>query len=298
MKTLLSKYRKGKITPEEFDLLAEKAEAASDAEIARVLEKEWMEEGGQSRTKRLPLWLGIAAGLALLVAAGLGIRMADTAATSGRLASREVRIDAGNDDRSRVVLPDGTKVTLSPKSQLRYSAAFGQADRNVELVGQGYFDVAKDPHSKFTVCAQGMEITVHGTKFNVYANPDNGMKEVSLIEGSISLRYGDSEMNLSPNEKVIISGNTGRMNRMRTDNAVETAWLEDRMVFINKPLYQVIDILQRHFMVNIECSGNINLTDRYTGTFTEHRIREVLDILRMHYGFTYEIRDDRIVIHK
>ncbi len=298
MRTLLSKYRKGKITPEEFDLLAEKAEAATDGEIANALEKEWMEEGGQIRTKRPPLWFGIAAGLALLVAVGIGIRMADTAATSERLASHEVRINAGNDDRSMVVLPDGTKVTLSPKSQLRYSATFGQDDRNVKLFGQGYFDVTKDPRSKFTVFAQGMEIIVHGTKFNVYANPNDGMKEVSLIEGSISLRYGDSEMSLSPNEKVIISGNTGRMNRMRTDNSVETAWLEDRMVFINRPLYQVIDILQRHFMVNIECSGNINLTDRYTGTFTEHRIYEVLDILRMHYGFTYEIHDGYIKIHK
>ena len=298
MRTLLSKYRKGKITPEEFDLLAEKADAASDGELADVLEKEWMEEGAKGRTRRFPLWLGIAAGLALLVAAGIGLKMADTAALSERLASREVRIDAGNDDRSRVVLPDGTKVTLSPKSQLRYSAGFGQEDRRVELVGQGYFDVVKDPRCRFTVFAQGMEVTVHGTKFNVYADPDNGMKEVSLIEGCISLRYGDSEMELSPNEKVIISGNTGRMNKMRTDNSVETAWLEDRMVFINKPLYQVLDILQRHFMVNIECSGNINLTDRYTGTFTEHRISEVLDILRMHYGFTYEIRGNRIEIHK
>lgn len=298
MRTLLSKYRKGKITPEEFDLLSEKVEAASDGEIAGVLEKEWMAEGRQGRTKRLPLWLGIAAGLALLLAAGMGIRMADIGKRFERFASGEIRIASGDDDRSMVVLPDGTKVTLSPKSQLRYSAAFGQDGRNVELVGQGYFDVAKNPDSRFSVSAQGMTITVHGTKFNVYANPDNGMKEVSLIEGSISLRYGDSEIMLSPNEKAIISGNTGRMNRMRTDNSVETAWLEDRMVFINKPLYQVLDILQRHFMVNIECSGDINLTDRYTGTFTEHRIREVLDILKMHYGFTYEIHDDHIEIHR
>jgi len=127
MRTLLSKYRKGKITPEEFDLLAEKAEAATDGEIANALEKEWMEEGGQIRTKRPPLWFGIAAGLALLVAVGIGIRMADIAATSERLASHEVRINAGNNDRSMVVLPDGTKVTLNPKSQLRYSATFGQA---------------------------------------------------------------------------------------------------------------------------------------------------------------------------
>lgn len=298
MRNLLSKFRKGKITPEEFDLLAEKADAASDEEIARALEQEWMEEGAQGRTRRLTLRLGAAAGAALLIAAGLGVKLANTELRSDRLASREIRIDAGNDDRSKVVLPDGSMVTLSPKSQLRYSAGFGREDRTVELVGQGYFDVAKDSRSRFTVLAQGVEITVHGTKFNVYASPEGGMKEVSLVEGSISLRYGDSQMSLSPNEKVIISGNTGRMNRMRTDNSAETAWLEDRMVFINKPLYQVIDILQRHFMVNIECSGNINLTDRYTGTFTEHRIHEVLDILRMHYGFSYEILGDRIEIHK
>ena len=89
---------------------------------------------------------------------------------------------------------------------------------------------------------------------------------------------------------------SGRLNMLRTDNAIETSWLEDRITFINKPLYQVVDMLQRHFGVTIECSQEINLADRYTGSFSEHRVEDILDILKMHYGFSYRSSGNHIVI--
>ncbi len=323
MKELLEKYRCGRITPEEMETLGREVEAASDNEIGNILESEWIREGirdgvsggmpkgascgadskengkghdGTPKVRRLRLWTGAAAGLLLMLSAGLTVRLIGVSHEQGRIASREMRINAGDDDKSRIVLPDGTKVILNAKSTIEYPADFGMRDRRVRLSGQGYFDVAKDPERKFVVSAQGMDITVHGTKFNVYAYPDNDLREVSLVEGSISLRYGDSEMMLAPNEKVCIRAGSGRLNMLRTDNSVETCWLEDRITFINKPLYQVIDVLQRHFGVTIECSSSINLADRYTGSFSEHRVEDILDILKMHYGFSYESRDNHIII--
>ena len=61
-------------------------------------------------------------------------------------------------------------------------------------------------------------------------------------------------------------------------------------------MYQVIDQLHIKFGVQINCSGNISLTDRYTGTFTDKSISDILDILKMHYGFNYIINGNRIEI--
>lgn len=297
MRNLLTKYRNNSISPDELDRLGSELDSVSDAELAQILEKDWLSEG-KLKVNPFSVWMGIAAGLLLMLSVGLSLKLVHNARVSDALATQEILIGAGSHDKSVVTLPDGTLVTLNAKSSLSYSPSFGISDRAVRLTGEGYFDVAKDPEKKFTVNAQGMEITVHGTKFNVYAYPENDTKEVSLVEGSISLRYGDSQMTLSPNEKVCISSKSGRINLFRTDNSLETEWLEDRIVFINRPLYQVVDILQRHFGVSIECAEGINLTDRYTGTFTEHRIGEVLDILKMHYGFTYSIDGDKITINK
>lgn len=297
MRNLLTKYRNNNISPEELDRLGSELDCVSDTELAQILEKEWL-SGGERRRNPFRVWMGVAAGLLVTLCVGLSLKLAHNTKVSEAFASQEILVGAGNRDKSIVKLPDGTTVTLNAKSSLSYSPSFGITDRAVRLTGEGYFDVAKDPQKKFTVSAQGMEITVHGTKFNVYAYPENDTKEVSLVEGSISLKYGDSQMKLSPNEKVCISSKSGRINLFRTDNSLETEWLEDRIVFINRPLYQVVDILQRHFGVSIECAEGINLTDRYTGTFTEHRIGEVLDILKMHYGFTYSIDGDKITINK
>lgn len=296
MKRLLDKYRRGNISPEELKRLSMKAESMSDDEISDIIEKEWMEEGVSPKMRRMRLWTGVAAGLLIAVSAALSLSLLNSGKEHSFLASRGIEIKAGDGDKSRVVLPDGTKVILNARSSIEYRSDFGVKDRRVTLCGQGYFDVVKDSEREFTVSAQGMDVIVHGTKFNVYAYPDNDLKEVSLIEGSISLRYGDSEVKLAPNEKVCIRSGSGRINLFRTDNAIETSWIEDNIVFINRPLYQVIDVLQRHFGVTIECSSDINLADRYTGSFDEHRIEDILDILKMHYGFSYECRDNRITI--
>lgn len=296
MKRLLEKYRNGSISPDELERLSHTVEEMSDDEISDVLEKEWMKEDGTGKVRRLRIWTSVAAGLLLLATAGLSISMLESGKEHSFLASREIKIDAGNGDKSRIVLPDGTKVILNARSSISYRPDFGVENRNVTLVGQGYFDVAKDAEHEFTVSALGMDVIAHGTKFNVYAYPENDMKEVSLIEGSISLRYGDSEVRLAPNEKVCIRTGSGRFNMFRTDNAIETSWLEDGIVFINRPLYQVIDMLQRHFGTVIECAPEINLADRYTGSFNEHRIEDILDILKMHYGFTYKTDGNRITI--
>lgn len=297
MKRLLEKYRRGNISASELEILSRKVEATSDEEIGRILENEWMNEGRSNlKIRRIRLWASVAAGILLLVTAGLSIRLVNIKTEQEFLASRQMRIDAGNEGKSKIVLPDGTKVILNAKSTIEYPANFGVKNRNVRLSGQGYFDVTKDPTREFIVSAQGMDVIVHGTKFNVYAYPENALKEVSLIEGCISLRYGDSEIKLSPNEKACIRTDSGRLNLFKTDNSIETGWLNERITIINKPLYQVIDILQRHFGVTIECSSDINLADRYTGSFNERRAEDILDILKMHYGFSYESRGNHIII--
>jgi hypothetical protein len=51
----------------------------------------------------------------------------------------------------QVTLPDGTKVWLNNASSLRYPVAFTGNDREVELKGEAYFEIAPDTHQPFKV---------------------------------------------------------------------------------------------------------------------------------------------------
>lgn len=306
MKTLLDRYRTGNITPEELDKLSALVEDTSDDILADILGEEWKTYTLQSphtvTQGRRPVWhiagrwLGIAASLLVIATVSLGISYLNADRKIRQLASYEVTFASGNDGQSAVTLPDGTSVILNARSSITYPADFGMKNRHVTMTGEGFFDVAKDPDNEFTLSAPGMDITVHGTRFNVYAYPESDVSEMSLVEGSVSVRTGDSVTKVRPNEKVCLTRSTGRVNLLKTDNDIETLWMKDRIIFIHEPLYKVFDVLQRCFGVQIECSENISLSDRYTGTFKDRKITDILEILKMHYGFSYEYRDNHITI--
>ncbi len=44
-----------------------------------------------------------------------------------------------------ITLSDGTVVTLNAASSLTYPVAFVGTDRKVQITGEAYFEVAKDP---------------------------------------------------------------------------------------------------------------------------------------------------------
>ncbi|HEY0274009.1 MAG TPA: FecR domain-containing protein [Chitinophaga sp.] len=85
-----------------------------------------------------------------------------------------------------VTLPDGTRVWLNAASSLRYPTAFTGAVRDVEVTGEAYFEVAKDPALPFHVNVNNQaEIAVLGTHFNVNAYSNESSISTTLLEGSV-----------------------------------------------------------------------------------------------------------------
>ena len=66
----------------------------------------------------------------------------------------------------KMKLPDGSIVWLNADSKLSYSESFSRKNRNVQLEGEGYFEVAHGEHP-FVVQTDSAQIKVLGTKFNV-----------------------------------------------------------------------------------------------------------------------------------
>ena len=80
-----------------------------------------------------------------------------------------------------VLLSDGSRVWLNAASSLHYPALFSGGGRRVELTGEGYFEVKHDPSKPFIVNANGTEVQVLGTHFNINAYSDEPLNRVDLI---------------------------------------------------------------------------------------------------------------------
>ena len=90
-------------------------------------------------------------------------------------------------------LPDGSKVWLNAGSSLKYPKNFWPECRQVELTGQGYFEVAKNPEKPFIVKVDpSYSVEVLGTRFDVSAYKDDEFVSTTLVEGSVQLNIAQA----------------------------------------------------------------------------------------------------------
>lgn len=204
----------------------------------------------------------------------------------------------------RVVLPDSTVVILNSGSTLRYPSEFSCGSREVELLGEAYFDVKKDPERRFSVSVgDGSSVNVYGTRFNVEAYPDDDCV-VSLVEGSIGFEYTDGdgslhETQLMPNQQIIRSCN-GDVRLLGIRSSDVTSWKDSKIILDNTPLTQILKTLERKFGVKFKISNSE--IEEYTfsgGSISIRHIDYILETLKISSGIDWQYLtspDDESVI--
>lgn len=202
----------------------------------------------------------------------------------GRATSKQVRLAINtlrtpNGGHYRVILPDGTKVWLNAASQLRYPANFrGLKQRKIDLTGEAYFEVAKDPLHPFVVQTDDQQIRVLGTHFNVNAYHDDGGSKTTLLEGSIHARGKQTEVVLTPGQQVSTMANGG-LKVDPADQELAVAWKNDQFMFESEPIRILLKTLSRWY--DVEVVYGTDVPDiRFNGAVSRfENISEVLKIL-------------------
>jgi ferric-dicitrate binding protein FerR (iron transport regulator) len=238
----------------------------------------------------------IAAVVLLPLMVGFGIYYFTKRSTINELADNTYSIETLSGERSRLVLPDGTRVMINSNSSFTYSAAFGKKNREVNLLGEAYFEVTHNSDLPFTVKSRDIVTKVLGTKFNLYAYPDEKFFEASLINGSVEVRDYKNPPNrivLVPNEKVRYDYASQRFEKSKTDLRTETAWTRGELYFQSESLSSILLKLERFYGVSITTDGNLP-DEILTASFRETDINDILRNLSIHYSFRYNKKGDNI----
>lgn len=136
----------------------------------------------------------------------------------------------------QVMLPDGTKVWLNAASSLRYPTVFQGTTRNVEINGEAYFEVAKNPQMPFIVKINSeTEIKVLGTHFNVNSYDDEASINTTLLEGAVEIKSGKNKSFLKPGQQAQLTLQTARksVKNIRNINVVNNIDLDKVMSWKN-----------------------------------------------------------------
>ena len=122
-----------------------------------------------------------------------------------------------------VQLADGSTVMLNAGSELRFPEEFRDSIRQVELKGEGYFNVEKSD-IPFVVKAGETQVKVYGTRFNVFYCDQLALSEAVLVEGSIGMTAGGTETMLTPNQRMIFTIKDSAVRVEKVDPSDYIAW--------------------------------------------------------------------------
>ena len=158
----------------------------------------------------------------------------------------------------QLILPDGTKVWLDAASSLVYPTAFTGKDRQVQLKGEAYFEIAEDKSKPFKVLVDDMQVDVLGTHFNVMAYDDENTIKTTLLEGAVKVTRGQASHLLEPGQQASCDRSSGAFKVLDADGNEAIAWKDGFFQFAGVPIETVMRQIARWYDVDIEYQGSTN----------------------------------------
>lgn len=201
----------------------------------------------------------------------------------------------------QLVLVDGSKVWLNAASSLRFPTAFIGSIREVELSGEGYFEIAKDASKPFHVKALGQNVEVLGTHFNINAYDNELYTKTTLLEGSVKVKSevgSRKSLVLKPGQQSTLRQAQGDMQLTEdADTEQAVAWKNGLMVFHNADAATILREIERWYNVDVEIKGELPKRSFYLDGSRKMKLSELLRGLEVnHIKFTIDGENRKLTV--
>lgn len=196
-------------------------------------------------------------------------------------------------NRSEVKLPDGSVIRLNSGSDITYTYDTKKKIREVQFQGEGFFDVAKSGDPFIVRMANGLEVKVLGTSFNLQAYAGDHTIQASLVEGSIEMSHNEDKVLLKAGD--MVQFNKESLNLTRVDGILSHTygWLENKLYMEDMSLTEICLYLERSYNVNITLQDGLG-EKRYNGVISEETITDVMNALSRLSEINYTVKGKNI----
>ena len=201
----------------------------------------------------------------------------------------------------RLVLEDGTKVWLNSETELSYPSRFAGTKREVMLLGEAFFEVTPDKERPFYVKANGMDIRVLGTSFNVSAYQDSESTSTTLVEGSVAVSMANgAERTITPSERLAYNKKSHQLSVEKVDTELYTSWINGKFKFRDMRLEDIMKKVNRWYNCQIRFEDPSVKELRFSGAAERDRpVEYLLELIQKVTEVNFEIENKTIVLmHK
>jgi ferric-dicitrate binding protein FerR (iron transport regulator) len=228
------------------------------------------------RLGRRSLYIGVAASLLLCMALGwwyFSKQPVIQPPLTGHVKENPLR---------KIILPDGSVVTLNHDSHLDYPAAFSAASREVTLTGEAYFDIHHDPHKPFLVHTGAFVTRVLGTAFNIKAYSKDSQVAITVERGKVQVQRQDNQKSLSilvAGDQLIIDKQSEQRHQGKVDIKQVMQWKNNDLQFDNIRYEDAALLIGHHFNIELRFRNEALRNCRFTVDLTGKSLEEILEIL-------------------
>jgi ferric-dicitrate binding protein FerR (iron transport regulator) len=222
--------------------------------------------------------------------------------TSGSTSVEYNTITTPRAGQFHIMLPDGTHVWLNAASSLRFPTAFTGKTREVQLSGEGYFEVTHNAAMPFLVnvrASKGREeqVEVLGTHFNINAYEDEHDIKTTLLEGSVkvsSMTNGESSI-IKPGEQSIVSDHSPSTIDHSPDIQKVIAWKNGFFEFNDLALPAIMRQISRWYDVDVSLQASYP-DKRFGGRISRKlNLASIITMLET-YGVHFKMENNKLIV--
>jgi transmembrane sensor len=196
----------------------------------------------------------------------------------------------------QLILQDGTKIWLNTASTITYPVAFNGATRNVKITGEAYFEVAKNKRQPFIINANGTNIKVLGTTFNISAYAEDKSVKTTLLEGAVEVSKNNKQVTLVPDQQAVVSNAGDDMAVLKVDAAEAVAWKKGYFIFHHDDIKTVMQTIARWYDVEVEYRGDMT-GKTFAGTIARFdTIEKLLKSLALTEAVNFKMEGRRVIV--
>ena len=245
--------------------------AKTESSIERMRREALQYRGNDEKRTVWQRYAALAATLIVAVLLGAAIYRPPLSHLFGRgVEDKRLVFETTAGQRKRLILTDGTVITLNSKSRIAISPS--STRRASLLAGEALFDVAKDPEDPFILSMENYRVTVLGTLFNVRLSQDR--VKITLAEGRIEFDRQlnsnatgrpDEHVRLKPGEQLVADANGIAVSDVNVADIM--MWEKGRIRFRNTPIPDAVAEMARYSSSPVRIDDPDLSAYRVSGTF-------------------------------
>ena len=199
----------------------------------------------------------------------------------------------------RMNLDDGSFVHMNSASSIIYPNKFEGETRDIEIIGEAYFDIKRDELRPFKIKVKDYYVEVLGTSFNIQAFEDEEDFSVTVESGTVKVNLdvdGNNSVVLEKDQKLIFNPNTNVTEIVDVESGAELSWRKGILRFEATPLASVEKTIERWYGVNLIIESSDLYKKTLTGIHQNKNLKSVIEALTYATDSKYIVKNNSIII--